>query len=151
MLYWIGEKQNTKVEITIISKCIHQLDSAFNKPLTYLNNMPSTRHRKKTSNIQHMPKMKQSHAKNPTMTPTSSFLVSTNDKEKIVTVEYILYLIKRKVELLEGEISELEGQIHIAQTVNTPLEAKIDNQRQYSWQQCLVISGLAEPGEEDEL
>ena len=36
MLYWIGEKQNKKVEITIISKCIHQFESAFNKPLNLL-------------------------------------------------------------------------------------------------------------------
>ena len=62
----------------------------------------------------------------------------------------IAYL-KRKVELLEGKIFELEGQIHIAQTVSTLLKVKIDDQEQYSRRPCLVISGLAEPGEEDEL
>ena len=92
------------------------------------------------------------------MTPTSTAPVSIDDKQTNVTVEDILeeqqkaiaYL-KRKVELLEGKIFELEGQIHIAQTVNTLLEAKIDDQEQYSRPLCLVISGLAEPGEEDEL
>ena len=54
------------------------------------------------------------------------------------------------MEILEGKNSELEGQIHIGQTVNTLQEAKIDDQEQYSWWSCLVIRGLAEPGEEDE-
>ena len=62
----------------------------------------------------------------------------------------IAYL-KRKVELLEGKIFQLEGQVHISQTVNTLLEAKIDDQEQYSRRPCLVISRLAQPGEEDEL
>ena len=120
--------------------------------------MPSTRHTKKTFNIQYTPKTKQTHAKNPTMTPISTALVLTDDKQENVTLEDILeeqqkataYL-KRKVELLEGKIFELEGQIHIAQTVNNLLEAKIDDQEQYSRRPCLVISGLARPGEEDEL
>ena len=120
--------------------------------------MPSTRHTKNTSNIQYTPKTKQTHAKNPTMTPTSTAPVLTDDKQENVTVEGILeeqqraiaYL-KRKVELLEGKIFQLEGQVHISQTVNTLLEAKIDDQEQYSRRPCLVISGLALPGEEDEL
>ena len=62
----------------------------------------------------------------------------------------IVYL-ERKLELLEGKISELEGQIHIVQTINTLLEAKIDDQQQYSRSLCLVISVLPETMEEDEL
>ena len=111
--------------------------------------MPSTRHTKKTSNIQYTPKTKQTHAKNRTMTPTSTASVLTANKQEKVTVEDILeeqqraiaYL-KRKVELLEGKIFQLEGQVHISLTVNTLLEAKIDDQE---------FGGLARPGEEDEL
>ena len=55
------------------------------------------------------------------------------------------------MELLEGKIFQLEGQVHISQTVNTLLEAKFDDQEQYSRRPCLVISGLARLGEEDEL
>ena len=97
--------------------------------------MPSIRHRKKTSNVQFTTKKKQTHTKNPTMTSISTAPVSTDDKQENVTVEDILeeqqkpiVYLKRKVEQMEGEISELEGQIHIAQTVNTRLEAKIDDQ-----------------------
>ena len=70
------------------------------------------------------------------MTSISTAPVSTDDKQENVTVvedileeqqKAIVYL-KRKVEQMKGEISELEGQIHIAQTVNTRLEAKIDDQ-----------------------
>ena len=90
--------------------------------------------------------------------PTSTAPVLTDDKQENVTVEDILeeqqkaiaYL-KRKVELLEGKIFELEGQVHVFQTVNTLLEAKIDDQEQYSRRPCLVISGLARAGEEDVL
>ena len=82
--------------------------------------------------------------------PTSTAPILTNDKQENVTVEDILeeqqkaiaYL-KRKVELLEGKIFELEGQVHVFQTVNTLLEAKIDDQEQYSRRPFLVISGLA--------
>ena len=56
-----------------------------------------------------------------------------------------------KVELLEQKISEVKGQIHIAQTIDTLLEANIDDQEQYSRRQFHVISGLAEAGEEVEL
>ena len=52
--------------------------------------MPSTRHTKETSNIQYMPKAKQTHAKNPTMTSTSTASVLTDDKQEKVTVEDIL-------------------------------------------------------------
>lgn len=77
--------------------------------------MSSTRHTKKTFNIRYTPKMKQTHAKNLTMTPTSTAPVSIDDKQENVTAEDILeeeqkaiaYL-KRKVELLEWKIFELE-------------------------------------------
>ena len=69
------------------------------------------------------------------MTSISTAPVSTDDKQENVAVEDILeeqqkaiVYLKRKVEQMKGEISELEGQIHIAQTVNTRLEAKIDDQ-----------------------
>ena len=52
--------------------------------------MPSTRHTKKTSNIQYTPKTKQTHAKKPTMTPISTAPVLTDDKQETVTVEDIL-------------------------------------------------------------
>ena len=92
------------------------------------------------------------------MTPTSTAPVSIADNQKNVTVEVILEeqqnattYFKRKVELLQGKIFELEGQIHIAQTGNTLPETKIDDQKQYLQRPCLVISGLAELWEEDEL
>ena len=69
------------------------------------------------------------------MTSISTAPVSPDDEQENITVEGILekqqkaiVYLKRKVEQMEGEISELEGQIHIAQTVNTRLEAKIDDQ-----------------------
>ena len=55
-----------------------------------------------------------------------------------------------KVTLLEGKISELKGSNYIAKTINTLLEAKIDDQEQYSRRLCLVISVLTEPGLRDE-
>ena len=92
------------------------------------------------------------------MTPTPTAPVSIADNQKNVTVEVILEeqqnattYFKRKVELLQGKIFELEGQIHIAQTGNTLPETKIDDQKQYLQRPCLVIRGLAEPWEEDEL
>ena len=59
--------------------------------------------------------------------------------------------LRKKVELLEGRISELESQIHVTQTVHSLLQTKIDNQEQYSGRPCLVINGLEEPGDEDEI
>ena len=56
-----------------------------------------------------------------------------------------------KVELPEQKISEVKGQSHIAQTIDTLLEANIDDQEQYSRRPFHVISGLAEAGEEVEL
>ena len=100
--------------------------------------MASTRHTRKTSNIQYTPITKQSHAENPTMTPTSTAPVSADDKQNLtVTVKDILeeqqesiaYL-KMKLELLKGKISELKGSNHIAQTINTLLESNIDDQEQ---------------------
>ena len=77
--------------------------------------MSSTRHTKKTSNIWYTPKMKQTDAKNLTLTPTSTAPVSIDDKQENVIAEDILeeeqkaiaYL-KRQVELLEWKIFELE-------------------------------------------
>ena len=45
--------------------------------------MPSTQHTEKTSNIQYTPRTKQTHAKNPTMTPASTAPVSTYNKQEI--------------------------------------------------------------------
>ena len=70
------------------------------------------------------------------MTPTSTAPVSIADNQKNVTVEVILEeqqnattYFKRKVELLEEKIFELEGQIHTAQSGNTLPETKIDDQK----------------------
>ena len=52
---------------------------------------------------------------------------------------------------MEGRISELESQIGITQTVISLLQMKIDNQEQYSRRPCLVINGLEELGDEDEI
>ena len=52
---------------------------------------------------------------------------------------------------MEGRISELESQIDITQTVISLLQMKIDNQEQYSRRPCLVINGLEELGDEDEI
>ena len=116
------EAENIKVGITIASTSSHQVESTFNNPL----NLPEQHainktHMKKTSNIQCTPKKKQTHAKNPTMTPISTAPASTNDKQKNVIVEdsleeqqkAIAYL-KRKADQLEGKIFEMEDQIHIA-------------------------------------
>ena len=59
--------------------------------------------------------------------------------------------LRKKVELLEGRISELESQIGITQTVISLLQTKIDNQEQYSRRPCLVINGLEELEDEDEM
>ena len=52
---------------------------------------------------------------------------------------------------MEGRISELESQIGITQTVISFFQTKIDNQEQYSRRPCLVINGLEELGDEDEI
>ena len=52
---------------------------------------------------------------------------------------------------MEGRISELESQIHVSQTVNSFLQTKIDNQEQYLRLPCLIINGLEEPEDEDEI
>ena len=52
---------------------------------------------------------------------------------------------------MEGRISELESQIGITQTVISLFQTKIDNQEQYSRRPCLVINGLEELGDEDEI
>ena len=59
--------------------------------------------------------------------------------------------LRKKIELLDGRISELESQIHVAQKSNSFLQRKIDNQEQYSRRPCLFINRLEEPGDEDEI
>ena len=112
---------------------------------------------KSTSHIQQTPKTKGFSTKN--QTPNSSIPSSTaTNNQNCMSAEVSLeeqqksidYL-RKKVELLEGKISELESQIHITQTVNSLLQTKIDNQEQYSRRPCLVIKGLGEPGDEDEI
>ena len=92
-------------------------------------------------------------------TPNSSIPSSAaTNKQNCMSAEALLeeqqksidYL-RKKVELLEGRISELESQIGITQTVISLLQTKIDNQEQYSRRPCLVINGLEEPGDEDEI
>ena len=39
----------------------------------------------------------------------------------------------------------LELQVHICQTVNENLDVMIDNQKQYSWWPCMVVSGMMAP------
>ena len=55
---------------------------------------------------------------------TACQLKPLEEQEK--SIDYL----RRKVELLEGRISELESQIHVTQTVNSLLQTKIDNQEQ---------------------
>ena len=55
------------------------------------------------------------------------------------------YLVK-KVRYFEGKISEVESCLFVTQWVNSLLEVKIDCQEQYSRRACLVISGMNEPG-----
>ena len=97
--------------------------------------MTSKRKVKSTSHIQKTPKTKQLSTKNSTPTLNSLILSSAaTNKQNCMSAEALLeeqqksvnYL-RKKVELLEGSIFELESQIHITQTIKSLLQAKINN------------------------
>ena len=90
--------------------------------------MTSRRKVRSTSHIQQTPKTKQLSTKNSTPTPNSSIpssATAVTNKQNCVSAEALLeeqqksidYL-RKKVELLEGRISELKSIIHVTQTVN---------------------------------
>ena len=81
-LYWRGEKQNTKTGITIAATSIQQLESDLNQPLNLLEQHAISNTHEKTSNIQYMPKLKQSHLKSSIMTSTSITPFSTTLNRK---------------------------------------------------------------------
>ena len=54
----------------------------------------------------------------------------------------------KRISTLKGKFYELEGKLLITQTVNRHLESLIESQAKYSCQPCLVINGMAEPGNE---
>ena len=90
---------------------------------------------KSTSHIQLTPKTKQLSTKNSTPTPNSSIPSSSaTNKQNCMSAEALLKeqqksmdYQRKKVELLERRISELESQIHVTQTFNSLLQTKIDN------------------------
>ena len=51
--------------------------------------------------------------------------------------------------ILEGELSEIEGRIFVTQRVNSHVENLIDRQEQYSRRPTLVINGMTESSTED--
>ena len=56
----------------------------------------------------------------------------------------------KRIIILEGKFNELEGRLLITQTINRHLESMIDSQAQHSRRPCLVINGMAEPGNESD-
>ena len=102
--------------------------------------MTSKRKVKSPSHIQQTPKTKQLSTKNSMPTPNSSTPSSSaTNKQNCMSAEAffeeqqkIIDYLRKKVELLEWRISELESRIHATQTVNSLLQTKIDNPEQYS-------------------
>ena len=56
----------------------------------------------------------------------------------------------KRISTLEGKFCELQGRLLITQTVNHHLELIIGSKTQYSCWTCLVISKIAEPGNESD-
>ena len=151
MAAWIrfSEKGETETQNTIIIRSNRYYQ---------LVNMTSKRKTKSKSHIQQIHKTKQLSTKNSTRTQTHRFLPLLLPANRTICQLKPFWKSRKKHRLPKkkswhfrvGRISELESQIHVTQTVNS-LQTKINNQEQYSRPPCLVINGLEEPGDEDEI
>ena len=120
--------------------------------------MTSKRKNKSKSQIHQIHKTKQFSTKNSTPTQTHRFLPLLLPANRTICQLKPFWKSRKKHRLPKkkswnfrvGRISEFESQIHVTQTVNS-LQTKINNQEQYSRPPCLVINGLEEPGDEDEI
>ena len=124
-----------------------------------LANMTSKRKVKSTSHIQQTPmKTKQLSTKNSIPTPFSLIYSSAATNKQTVSQLKPLWKSSKKASIIYQKKLTFGGKDlwtwkpdHVAQTVNSLFQTKIDNQEQYLRQPCLVINGLGEPGDEDEI
>ena len=86
----------------------------------------------------------------PASTPKteSDECLPTKNKSLIKVQQKTIDKLMKRISTLEGKFYGLEGRLLITQTVNRHLESMIDSQAQYSRRPCLVINGMAEPGNE---
>ena len=86
----------------------------------------------------------------PASTGKTGECLSTEDKNIIEDQQKNIDKLMKRIIPLEGKFHELEGRLLITQKVNRHLESMIDSQAQYSRRPCLVINGMAEPGNESD-
>ena len=84
----------------------------------------------------------------PASTAKADECLSTEDKHFIEDHQKTIDKLMKRIIILERKFHELEGRLLITQTINCHLESMIDSQAQYSRRPCLVINGMAEPGNE---
>ena len=81
-------------------------------------------------------------------TSSPNHLSNSSDKSLLEKLQKDTNYLIKKVRYLEGKLSEL-GCLFVTQQVNSFLEATIDCQQQYSRFSSLVISGMNEPGDDE--
>ena len=86
----------------------------------------------------------------PASTAKTDECLSTEDKNLIQDQQKTIDKLMKQIITLKGKFHELEGRLIITQTVNHHLESMIDSLGQYSCRPCLVINGMAEPGNEND-
>ena len=86
----------------------------------------------------------------PASTAKTDECLSTEDKNLIQDQQKTIDKLMKQIITLKEKFHELEGRLLITQTVNHHLESMIDSLGQYSCRPCLVINGMAEPGNEND-
>ena len=91
-------------------------------------------------------KVEKSAAKQPESSKNKKKTKSNNEvlelKKLVEVLQGIISSLENEVETLENKMVVLESTLEVSQNTSNKLSPEVDNLHQYSWRNCLIVSGI---------